>query len=308
MTKDAVGDWDTTAANNTDIKGINIAEGCAPSTINNAIREMMAQLAAEKATQDAAVFPGAIWGLTLSNDTDTDHDINVTAGAAASDASSPTLMTLSSEITKRIDATWSVGDDAGGLDTGSVANSTTYHVYLIERSDTGVVDVLFSTSASSPTMPSNYDRKRRIGSVVTDGSANIRGFSQNGDKFEWNASVPDVVAANPGTSAVTRTLTVPTGIVVDAILEIHLANAGIAVAAAALVTALTVTDVVVAENGPADIEAIFSGTGGQRAASTNKIVKTNTSAQVRSRLSQSDVNVGFRLRTNGWIDRRGKDA
>lgn len=44
MAKNSVADWSTTAGNNTDIAGINIAEGCAPSGINNAIRTVMAQV------------------------------------------------------------------------------------------------------------------------------------------------------------------------------------------------------------------------------------------------------------------------
>jgi hypothetical protein len=42
-------------------------------------------------------------------------------------------------------------------------------MWLIRRSDTGVADVLFSASASSPAMPTNYDSKRRIGSEIRDG-------------------------------------------------------------------------------------------------------------------------------------------
>lgn len=45
MVKSAVADWDTTAAGNTDVGGINIAENCAAAGINNALREMMAQIA-----------------------------------------------------------------------------------------------------------------------------------------------------------------------------------------------------------------------------------------------------------------------
>ena len=44
MAKNKVSDWSATPANNTDIGDINIAEGCAPSNINNAIRELMAQV------------------------------------------------------------------------------------------------------------------------------------------------------------------------------------------------------------------------------------------------------------------------
>ena len=44
MAKTKISEYDSTAANNTDIDGINIAESCAPSGINNAIREQMAHL------------------------------------------------------------------------------------------------------------------------------------------------------------------------------------------------------------------------------------------------------------------------
>ena len=44
MAKNKVSEWSSNPANNTDVGGIDIAEGCAPSGINNAIREMMAQI------------------------------------------------------------------------------------------------------------------------------------------------------------------------------------------------------------------------------------------------------------------------
>lgn len=44
MAKTKISEWSSTPASNTDIDGINIAEGCAPSGINDAIREMMSQV------------------------------------------------------------------------------------------------------------------------------------------------------------------------------------------------------------------------------------------------------------------------
>ncbi len=44
MAKNKVSEWSSVAANNTDVGGIDIAEGCAPSGINNGIRELMAQV------------------------------------------------------------------------------------------------------------------------------------------------------------------------------------------------------------------------------------------------------------------------
>jgi hypothetical protein len=45
MAKNSITDYDNIAANNTDIQSVDIDEGCAPSGINNAIRELMADLA-----------------------------------------------------------------------------------------------------------------------------------------------------------------------------------------------------------------------------------------------------------------------
>ena len=49
----AIKDYSTTPDLNTQISGINIAEGCAPSGINNAIRQLMADVKAEKEAKDA---------------------------------------------------------------------------------------------------------------------------------------------------------------------------------------------------------------------------------------------------------------
>lgn len=44
MAKTKISEFSATAASNTDISNINIAEGCSPSNLNNAIRSLMAQL------------------------------------------------------------------------------------------------------------------------------------------------------------------------------------------------------------------------------------------------------------------------
>jgi hypothetical protein len=69
MAKSAVTDWDVTPANNSDIAGINIAEGCPASGINDAIRTMMAQVATWLAGASAPLpksggaVTGAVTGL-----------------------------------------------------------------------------------------------------------------------------------------------------------------------------------------------------------------------------------------------------
>lgn len=44
MAKTKISEYSATAASNTDISNINIAEGCSPANVNNAIRSLMAQL------------------------------------------------------------------------------------------------------------------------------------------------------------------------------------------------------------------------------------------------------------------------
>jgi len=44
MAKTKISEYSSTAGNNTDINNINLAEGMAPSLVNNAIRQLMAQL------------------------------------------------------------------------------------------------------------------------------------------------------------------------------------------------------------------------------------------------------------------------
>jgi hypothetical protein len=56
MAKNKISEFSSTPANNTDIAGINIAEGCAPSGINNAIRELMAQLKDQQSGADGDSF------------------------------------------------------------------------------------------------------------------------------------------------------------------------------------------------------------------------------------------------------------
>ena len=56
MAKNKISEFSSTAANNTDIGNINIAEGCAPSGINNAIRELMAQLKDQQTGADSDNF------------------------------------------------------------------------------------------------------------------------------------------------------------------------------------------------------------------------------------------------------------
>lgn len=128
-------------------------------------------------------------GLTLSTSgSDATNDVVIAAGTCASDDGT-TIMQISSAITKQVDAAWSVGNNAGGLDTGAVGNNS-YYVWVINRPDTGVTDVLFSTSATAPTMPTNYTKKKLIGGFNRVSSSNVANeFNQNGKFRTQNRTV-----------------------------------------------------------------------------------------------------------------------
>lgn len=72
---------------------------------------------------------------------------------------------------------------ANGLDTGSIATSTWYSVWVIYNGTT--VAGLLSTSASAPTLPSGYTYKARVGWVRTDGSSNLWRTIQYGNRAQW---------------------------------------------------------------------------------------------------------------------------
>ena len=127
------------------------------------------------------IFPrGHLWGLTMTNDAgDATNDIAVAVGEAADENGSGDMV-LGSSIIKQIDASWAVGTNQGGMNTGAVANDTWYEVHLIKRVDTGVVDVMFTTTANRATLPTNYTLQRRIGWVRRGTDTNLA-FTQIDD-------------------------------------------------------------------------------------------------------------------------------
>jgi len=157
------------------------------------------------------ILPVHISGLILSNDTDTDHDILIASGVCTASGGGKYL-TLSTGITKQIDAAYADGDDAGGLFSGTVANDTTYHVFIIEKDADSTIHAGFDTSISAANKPAGYTKYRRIGSIMTDGSANIHQFIQIGNDFIWKTPTVDYTSAGTGTSENTVTLRVPLGI------------------------------------------------------------------------------------------------
>jgi hypothetical protein len=112
MPKQKISEFSSTPANNTDIDSINISEGCAPSGINDAIRELMSQL---KDFQTGAVgdsFNGPVGTTTAAAGAFT--TLSATGNVTLGDASTDTLNVGNGGLIK---------DASGNLGLGVTPNS-----------------------------------------------------------------------------------------------------------------------------------------------------------------------------------------
>lgn len=259
---------------------------------------------------DASYIPMFMGGLGFSNDGVSPQTvIDIASGAATSDDS--TMLLKLAGFTKNANTTWTVGtgngcaDGAGGYT--SLGASTWYHVFLIGRPDTGVVDVLCSLSATSPTQPSvSYTKQRRIFSFKTDGSNHILGVTQVGNIFYWNTSAGVTFSGDTtlGTTAVlepvTGTLNVPTGVKVQPILRLTVAGTGNAVICNSPdepdILPLAATPTTTAP-GFDNLDTTLTA-GDQNAVAP--FMTTNTAAQIRCRATAASTTVAFV--TRGWIE------
>jgi hypothetical protein len=245
----------------------------------------------------AAMLRSHLAGLTLSNGATI--TFNVAPGVAA-DSTNADMMSLTASIAKTT-AAWAVGSTNGALDTGSIASSTWYHIFLIKRPDTGVVDVLISLSPTAPTLPASYTLFRRIGSLRTAGTGQWVAFIQLGDEFIWAVAPNDCNAL--ALSSANRTLavlTVPTGIQVQAMIRAQLNSSG---ALAATLTSPDETDqAATSAAGGVSIRVTAAGD----ASANQQMIRTDTSGRIAIRAGGSGGT--FYCSTYGWRDTRGKDS
>jgi len=280
----------------------NTIKGNNTAATANAADLTVAQLAAMLAPRSYLA------GLTLANDGASPNTVlDIAAGVAMSDDNTASMSLAAFAKTT---GAWAAGSGNGGLDTGTIAINTWYHVFVIKRVDTGAVDVLLSTSVSAPAMPANYTVKRRIGSINTDGSGHITAFTQHGDEFRWKSSILNVNTNNPGTAAVLVALSVAPGVPAVALANWLLVNTGTGAAPYGYISDPAVTDE--APGGTAaplaNIGPVVLVSGATDILTAQIQTRTDTSQHVRYRLSFSDTNVTIRAATLGWIDRRGKDS
>lgn len=228
----------------------------------------------------------------------TTSGIQVSAGSARSDDNEFNIIT-SNTIVKKLTGPFVAGTLQNGIDSGNRAASTTYHVH--EITDGTNVDTLFSTSATSPTLPSGYVAARRIFSFKTNSTGYIPNYIQHGDKVILKTSINEYSSDPVDGSQQTITLSVPTGIRVIADtkwLAFNTTNLAIA--------AVVAGDCVAFD--PTSDWALRSLYEMQNVGGMCELqLLTNLNGQVNYFCSATYALSSLIINTIGWIDTRGRD-
>ena len=128
MAKNRVSEWDVVSDNNLDIKGINISDNMPPSFVNDAMREMMAQIKQWQSGlyEEPLTIKGDLdiqGAMTLDGAPGTSGQFLMSAGpgetpqwgsAEIPDAFSPGMIILWSGLTSTIPTGWALCNGAGG--------------------------------------------------------------------------------------------------------------------------------------------------------------------------------------------------
>jgi len=156
MAKTKISEWSSTPANNTDIDSINIAEGCAPSGINDAIRELMSQVKDlySGTTGDTISVAGGGTGVgTLTGIVKGNGTSAFTAATAGTDYTSPTSTeTMTNKTLTNPTVT-------NYVETPYSANSSTAITIALTN---GTVQIITLTGNATITMPTATSGKSFI--------------------------------------------------------------------------------------------------------------------------------------------------
>ena len=155
MAKTKVSEWSAIPANNTDVGGIDINEGCAPSGINNAIRDMMAQIKDMQTGADGDNF--VVGGnLTVTGTTTLSTDLPIVSGGtgASTAADARTNLGLGTISTQAANNVAITGGSITGItdlavaDGGTGASTLSANAVLLGNGTSALQTVAPSTSGN----------------------------------------------------------------------------------------------------------------------------------------------------------------
>ena len=246
---------------------------------------------------------GYITGLAIvNNGTDPSNDIDHAVGEAR-DSGDSLDATLAAVLTKQLDAAWAEGDDAGGLFSGSMAASTWYTDFLIRKTTDGAVDAGFDSDSGGANKPAGWAVMRRLGAVLTDAASPpaIRGFTSIAEhgSFLWDDPSLDITVADQSTTEVLRTLSVPPGIRVKAMIRVRISHAS---AQRLLLIRSPDTNDEAPSAAAAPLLSLVTGAGGEEAFGTFEVY-TNASGQIATRSDGAATDLD--IVTIGWQEAPG---
>jgi hypothetical protein len=150
MPKTKISEFSATPANNTDIDSINIAEGCAPSGINDAIRELMSQL---KDFQTGAVgdsFNGPVGSTTAAAGAFTTLTASSTLGVTGvATLGAGAILNTPASVTLTNATGLPIATGVSGLGTGIatfLATPSSANLIAAVTNETGTGSLVFATS------------------------------------------------------------------------------------------------------------------------------------------------------------------
>lgn len=95
--------------------------------------------------------------------------------------------------------TYNLSTAPGSLSARTCAGLSWYHYHSIRRPDTGATDILYSRSATAPTMPANYTQRRWIGvGLIAPSGLTWVKFNQVDDRVMWDAPIVERESISAG--------------------------------------------------------------------------------------------------------------
>lgn len=147
MAKNKISEWSSTPASNTDVGGINIGEGMLPSDVNNAIREIMAQVKDQQVGTDGDNF--TVGGNLNVTGTTTVGAVNMASLAVSGALSVGSALTVGGAI----NGVLTVDDPNNRVGINNVTPAVT-----LDLSATDAIRVPVGTTAQRPTGVQGYIR------------------------------------------------------------------------------------------------------------------------------------------------------